>query len=125
MLGTDIIEVERIKKILNSDHADSFLQRVFTANELSYCLNKDSSKYRPSSLAARFCAKEAVMKVLGEGFGKVDWKEIEVYNNGSGKPFVKLHGKAQKLAATNGYQDIQVSLSHTDNYATAAAIGIS
>jgi len=125
MLGTDIIEVSRIEKILESTHCNSFLKRVFTKDELNYCRHKDNSSYRSSSLAARFCAKEAVMKVLGEGFGKIDWKEIEVYNNTSGKPFIHLYGKATKLAQDNGFRDIQISLSHTDNYATAAAIGLS
>lgn len=122
MIGTDIIEVDRISKILDGDHCNSFLKRVFTAIELEYCLNKENKQYRPQSLAARFCAKEAVMKVLGKGFGKVDWKEIEVYNDVDGKPFIRLYGKAQILAKNNCFQDIQISLSHTQNYATAVAI---
>ena len=123
MLGTDIIEVSRIEKILNKPHATAFLHRVYTEAELKYCLREDKKKYNTPSLASRFCAKEATMKVLGEGFGTIEWKEIEVTRNSSGKPGISLTGKAKKLAEKLGYNTIELSMSHTENYATAVALG--
>jgi len=121
MLGTDIIEVSRIKKLVDGDLRDNFLNKVFTKLEIEYCHNNDGS-YRYPSLAARFTAKEAVMKVLGNGMNKIDWKDIEVNKLDSGKPFIKLYGKAKEIAKTQKVTTIEVSLSHTDNYATAVAL---
>ncbi len=110
-IGTDIVEVERIRRIIERN--PRFAQRVFTRSELEYCIPK-STRYL--HLAARFAAKEAVAKSLGSSFS---WHEVEIINNTEGKPEVVLHRRAKKAA--NG-AIIHVSLSHTKNYACAVAV---
>jgi len=124
MLGTDIVEIIRIKEMVHGQSSEAFLRRVFTEQELKYCYNAPKDLYKYHSLAARFAAKEAVMKVLGEGMSKVDWKDIEVCRLTNGKPFIKLSGKALTLAKKHKFKRIEISLSHTENYATAVALAI-
>ena len=121
-LGTDIIEVERIKKMI-ADHGDHFLTSVFTANEISHCQPRRAAA---PHYAGRWAAKEAVMKVLGTGFtNEVGWKDIEVQVKPSGQPTIVLHGPTRAVAERLGIDQIMVSISHTEHYATATAIGLS
>ena len=90
-IGVDIIEVERIESAIRQ-WGERFLNRIYTEVELKICQD------RASSLAARFAAKEAVMKVLGTGTRGIGWKEIEILSDGLGKPLVKLYGKAKSKA---------------------------
>ena len=90
-IGIDIIEIDRIEGVLNK-YPKRFLEKIFTDFEQKYC------RGRASRLAARFASKEAVMKALGTGVRGVGWKEIEVQRHRSGKPFILLHGRAQKRA---------------------------
>lgn len=116
-IGTDIVEVERIKSSVEN-YGEKFLNKIFTPLELEYALNK-KSKYL--HLAARFAAKEAVVKALAECCDKgFVWKDIEIYNNENGAPFVKLKGKfAEYMGET---KEIKITLSHSENYAVAFAI---
>ena len=112
--GTDIIEISRIKKAIETN--DKFKERIFTDSEILYSESKKTSKYE--TYAARFAAKEAVFKAISE---KVDskeimWKSIEVINDNCGKPFVKLHIDVQ------GLNYIDISLSHCKEYAVANVI---
>lgn len=76
-------------------------------------------------LAGRFAAKEAVMKALGTGWrGGMKWTDIETLPDELGKPVVHLHGEAAQLAATQGIQQILMSISHAGDYAIASAIGV-
>ena len=86
-LGTDIVEVERIAKMM-ADHGDHFLDRVFTPGEIAHCRGrKDSAPH----YAGRWAAKEAVMKVLGTGFtSDVGWTDIEVVTQPSTTVHVRL-----------------------------------
>jgi holo-[acyl-carrier protein] synthase len=115
-VGIDIVEIERIKQAVSSYH-DSFLHRIYTNSELDYCNN------RPSRLAARFAAKEAVLKVLGTGGWGTNWKEIEVLSTTNGKPAIRLYGKIKDKAIMNGITELSVSLSHEKKYAIACVIG--
>ncbi len=115
-IGTDIIEIERIRRIIEH-FGDRFLHRVYTEAELRIY------GHRPHSLAASFASKEAVMKVLGTGARGVGWRDIETLYHPSGKPLVKLNGRAKKEADRLGIKEIDVSLSHSRAYATATAIG--
>jgi holo-[acyl-carrier protein] synthase len=115
-IGTDIIEIERIRRTIER-FGDRFLQRVFTPAELN------SYGHRPHSLAASFASKEAVMKVLGTGARGVGWRDIETLSNASGKPLVRLNGRAAGEARKLGLKEIDVSMSHCKEYATAVAIG--
>jgi holo-[acyl-carrier protein] synthase len=115
-IGTDIIEIERIRQAIER-YGGRFLYRVYTEAELSIY------GHRPHSLAASFASKEAVMKVLGTGNRGVAWREIEVLFHDTGKPYVRLNGRAQKEAEKLGIKEIDVSMSHSRENAIAVAIG--
>ncbi len=112
-IGVDICDVSRIRNI-EEKHNMRFLQKVFTQTEIEYCLNKVR---RHTSLAARFAAKEALLKALGTGLRSgLQWKEIEVYNDDLGKPHFKFYGQTAGLIAG---RNVLLSLSHTDDNAIA------
>ncbi len=111
-IGVDIIEIGRIKEAINN-WGERFLKRVYTEAELA------AYRHKPSSLAARFACKEAVMKLLGTGRNGVNWREVETLSHPGGKPLVKLHGRAQSKAGELGIKEIAVSLSHCKEYAVA------
>ena len=115
-VGVDIIEIERIEQAL-AKFGKRFLRRVYTPLEAAFC------RGRVSELAARFAAKEAVMKALGTGARGVAWREIEVLPNHRGKPLVYLHGRAQKRAERIGLDEIDISLSHSRDFAVAFVVG--
>jgi holo-[acyl-carrier protein] synthase len=115
-LGIDIIEVDRIKKTLER-WGERFLLRVFTAEERDYCRRK---AHPEQSLAARFAAKEAVLKAVGTGLsGGIRWTDVKVVNDKSGKPEVKVDGEIARLI---GDKRILLSISHTKKLAMAQAI---
>lgn len=116
-IGIDIIEIERIKKSIDQ-YGERFLNKIYTENEISYCLSKNN-KYQ--HLAARFAAKEAVYKAFASG-GKKDlrWKEIEILNEPSGIPLVKPVGKLKDFLSDDA--NLRISISHSDNYVTCVAI---
>ena len=112
-LGTDIIEIERIKRAVGKKH---FRDNVFTETEQKYCESR--GKNSAASYAARFAAKEAFFKALGTGiFTKL--ADVEVINDKNGAPKINLHGKAEILAAD---KKISVSLSHSRDFAIAVCI---
>lgn len=115
-IGVDIIEIERIRQAIER-WGERFLNRVYTKEELSIY------GHRAHSLAASFASKEAVMKLLGTGNKGVAWREIETLNHPSGKPYIRLNGRAKKVADEMGIKEIDVSMSHSKEYATAVAIG--
>jgi holo-[acyl-carrier protein] synthase len=115
-VGVDIVEIGRVKMVL-ARHGARFLRRVYTDLEVAFC------RGRISELAARFAAKEAVMKALGTGARGVAWREIEILPNHRGKPLVYLHGRAQRRAARIGLAGLDVSMSHSREYAVAFVVG--
>lgn len=117
-VGTDIIEVKRIKKLIEKN--TRFRDRVFTRKEIQYCEQK---KNRAHSYAARFAAKEAFFKALGTGWRKgVTFKDVEVINQSSGRPGLVLYGKSKEMAKKHHIKNIQVSLSHVSGLAHAVVI---
>lgn len=117
--GVDIIETNRIKE-LSARWGDSFLKRIFTDQELSYSRRK---KFCDQHLAARYAAKEAVLKAFGDKKSKlISWKDIEVKNVWSGRPTIELKRSAEKLKNKLGIEDIVLSIAHTKEYAVAGAI---
>ena len=117
LIGIDIIDIDRIKKAI--ERTPSFLERIYTPQERSYCL----AKHNPyPSLAARFAAKEAVRKLEPAFISGLAWQNIEVINTKSGRPEILLHGKARERARQIGITDIKLSLSHSQNQAVAAVI---
>ena len=115
--GVDIIEIDRIQRVLER-WGQRFLHRIYTEGEISYC------RGRAPNLAARFAAKEAVMKALGTGTKGVGWKEIEVVRKESGAPAVCLYGRALLRAQKLGVIELAVSLSHSRDYAVAFVTGV-
>lgn len=119
--GVDIVQISRIQRACKQ-HGDSFVSRIYTPAERAYCLDIRMPVIR---LAGRFAAKEAVMKALGTGWrGGMKWTDIETLPDELGKPVVHLHGEAAQLAATQGIQQILMSISHAGDYAIASAIGV-
>lgn len=120
--GIDIVETARIRKLVE-DHAQHFLDRVFTAAEQAYCL-KNPKRYF-EHLAGRFAAKEAVLKVLGTGWrGGIAWTDVEITKESSGQPKIELTGECQRIAMERGIAAWHVSISHIETHATASAIGL-
>jgi holo-[acyl-carrier protein] synthase len=115
-VGVDIIEIERIGAAL-ARFGEKFLTRVYSDVEAAFC------RGRVPELAARFAAKEAVMKALGTGARGVAWREIEVLPNRRGKPLVYLYGRARERAERIGLTGIDVSMSHSREYAVAFVVG--
>lgn len=120
LLGTDIIEVDRIKASLDNKVNGRFSDRVFTPEEVKYCESKNASKYQ--SYAARFAGKEAVSKAFGTGIGEnALFNEIEILNDKNGKPYVNLYGRAKQYYESLGASGISITLSHCREYAVAYA----
>lgn len=117
-IGVDVVEVARVERALARSGA-RFLERVFTPAELERCMAR---RDRAKCLAARFAAKEAVMKALGCGWGPVGWRDIEVAHGPAGEPVVRLQGAAERLAKEKGVAAIHLSLAHDGGVAVAHAL---
>lgn len=121
LLGTDIVEVDRLRAALESGENGRFSARVFTPGEVAYCEGKNGAKYQ--SYAARFAGKEAVSKAFGTGIGEnAFFNEIEILNDASGKPYVNLYGRARSFYESLGATGISISLSHCKEYAVAYVV---
>ena len=117
-IGTDIIKVERIQKSMEAN--PRFGEKLFTPAETAYCEAR-ASKYQ--SFAARFAAKEAMMKALGTGWNEqVHWLNIEVLREGDDAPKVVLHNETRVFAEKLGVRVIHLSISHEKDHATAFVV---
>jgi holo-[acyl-carrier protein] synthase len=117
--GVDLAEVDRIQQSIER-YGDRFLHRIYTDGEIAYVQRK-ANKYE--RYAARFAAKEAGMKALGTGWRRgIQWKDFEVANLASGRPTLRLHGQAERLATDMGVTAIHLSLTHTAKDALAYVI---
>ncbi|ACU59372.1 holo-ACP synthase [Chitinophaga pinensis] len=116
-IGTDIVEVDRIA--VKIEKGKGFRDLVFTANEIAYC---EQQVHPAQHYAARFAAKEAFLKAMGTGWGhgKINFNEIEIVNNETGKPLLQLTGTAVASYSELQIKQIHVSLSHIK--ATAVAM---
>lgn len=119
-IGVDIVEVRRIEEAVDR-WGDAFIARIFTAAEHE---RAGTTRARSMRLAARFAAKEAVMKALGLGWRDMAWREIEITNDPLGKPMVTLRGGARQIAEQQGIAQIHISLSHTHELAFASAVAL-
>ncbi|MFZ4706258.1 MAG: holo-ACP synthase [Bacteroidales bacterium] len=117
-VGTDIIEVNRVKAVMESDIG--FRDKIFTEGEIVYC---EKMKNKQQHYAARYSAKEAFLKALGTGwrFG-IRYADIDVFHDLLGNPHIRLYGKAEELAQKENISKIHVSLSHVREMATATVI---
>ena len=120
--GIDLTDVDRIRHML-AEHGERFVSRCFTAAERAYC--EQSTRRRAEHYAARFAAKEAVLKALGTGLRDgITWTDIEVTRSDTGQPGIELAGRAAMRAARLGIGAWQVSLSHTAGTAAAVVIAL-
>lgn len=117
-IGTDIIKVDRLQRSIEKN--ERFAEKVFTTAEISYCEAR-ASKYQ--SYAARFAAKEAVMKAIGTGWdGTINWTDIEVVLDHLGKPGILCHGATLAFMDKHRITHIHLSLSHEQDYAVAYVV---
>jgi holo-[acyl-carrier protein] synthase len=118
-IGTDIIEVYRIRETL--ERTPRFAARVFTEKEREYCDSKGVAAAQ--SFAARFAAKEAFLKALRTGWrGKITWQDIEIKNDEQGAPYFEISGEAREILERLGANKVHLSLSHTTEHAVANVI---
>ena len=114
--GTDIIEIERIKKAIQ-ENKEKFIDTIYTQKEKEYCESRNKVKYQ--HYAARFAAKEAIYKALSKVLEKkehISWKDVEIVNNEYGKPEINFLKEVAKI------KDIDISISHCKEYAVATVI---
>ena len=116
-IGVDIIEIDRVKNSVDK-FGEQFLNKIFTKNELDYCLSK-ANKYQ--HLAARFVAKEAVSKALATGWNnEFNWKNVEIFNKPNGMPYVELKGNLKSFLSDD--KNLKISMSHSRDYVVCFAI---
>lgn len=121
-VGNDLMEVARMRDALDRLGA-RFERRIFTDRESAYCRRRYNFC---QSFAARFAAKEAVMKALGTGWRRgVRWVDIEVCRNPGEAPRIELHGAAAEHASRRGIARFLLTLTHTDELAEAVVIAVS
>ncbi len=113
-LGTDVVSVERIKRA--QERHEKFSERILRKNEIKYAAGRNER------LAGFFAAKEATVKALGTGIGKVSWKDIEVSHTEAGAPHLLFYGSALLYAKELGVRHVHVSISHDRQYAVATVI---
>lgn len=114
--GIDLVETDRIRRLIRDREKQR--DEIFSPMEVEYCLKKTKNQFQ--HFAARFAAKEALLKALGTGIlTGFRLKDIEIVNDGSGKPEIHLHGKVKEAADAKGVREISVSLSHSSEYAVA------
>jgi holo-[acyl-carrier protein] synthase len=117
--GIDLVEIGRIQQSMDR-FGPRFLDRVYTAAEQAYCARKRKAA---ESFAARFAAKEAGAKALGTGINHgVNWLEIEVVREPSGKPTLVFHGRAAQFAARLGVRHAALSITHTNDLSMASVL---
>jgi holo-[acyl-carrier protein] synthase len=119
-IGIDAVEVDRFRQVLA--RTPGVARRLFTESERAYGARKRDPAER---LAARFAAKEAVMKALGVGLGAFAFHDVEVVRAPSGQPMLELRGRAEALARQRGVTGWRLSLTHTHRVAEAVAVALS
>lgn len=118
-IGIDLVEVSRLEEVF-ARRGDRFRARVFTESEINYC---ESLGSKFASYAARFAAKEAVMKALGTGWSEgVGWKDIEVVSRPGIAPAIMLHKRALDRMSEIGASRVHVSLTHSGDLAIAQVV---
>ena len=116
-VGIDLVKVERMKEVMER-WGQRFLEKVFTAGEISYCYGKRNPYL---SFSVRFAAKEALIKALGSAV-PVSLKEIEVVNVDSGKPLLKVAGRVESFFKEKLIKKVHLSLSHEHEYGVACVV---
>lgn len=118
-IGLDAVEVPRFREVMA--RTPGIVARLFTAGEQAY----GAAAADPAPpLAARFAAKEAVMKALGVGLGAFEFHDVEVVSLPTGAPSLRLRGRAATLADGQGVSGWRLSLTHTSTTAAAVAVAL-
>jgi len=118
-IGIDVEQVARVREAMER-HGRRFIDRIFSPAEIAY-VERKANRYE--RYAARFAAKEAGMKAIGTGWRRgVRWLDFEVANLPSGRPTLRIHGAAEKIAEGLGVRNIALSLTHTTEQAMAIVI---
>lgn len=120
--GVDLVEIARFKRIIDYTSPQQ-LAEAFTEKELQECSDKESSLH---SLAARFAAKEACMKLFPKETARNEWdfSDIEIATDAFGAPFIERKGKVEQFMQRYAYREISLSITHADAYACAFAVVI-
>jgi holo-[acyl-carrier protein] synthase len=117
-IGVDLVKIDRIDKA-GKNH-DGFLERLFTDREREYCARQ---KFPAQHYAARFAAKEAVLKAIGTGWSAgIKWTDMEVLHGEGGGPIVNLSGRVKDLMDLKGVKQVLLSYSHDEGYAVAQVV---
>lgn len=116
-LGVDLVDVDKMRRSLA--RTPSLVDRLFTPAEVAYASQAADPSER---FAARFAAKEAVMKALGVGIGASGWHDVEVVHSETGAPQLQVTGRAAELAAEKGIGQWLVTISHTEITAEAVVV---
>ena len=117
--GIDIVEISRFKKA-KKKWGKGFLNKIFTENEIDYSKKR---RFQEQHLAARFAAKEAVLKAFGDKISSVhNWQDIEILNDKSGKPYCSFHRSAKKLKKIEKINQVVLSMAHCKGHAVATAM---
>jgi len=115
--GIDIVEIARVSEAARRGGI-RFLGRVYTESEITLC------REHPARLASHFAGKEATMKALGMGMFRIDWRDIEVRYEPSGRPVLFLKGTAERRAGELGIKSLAISLSDSKDYAVASVVAL-
>ncbi len=118
-IGVDAVEIDRFRRSL--ERTPSMKTRLFTHEELEYVEPHDDPT---ASLAARFAAREAVMKAMGVGLGSFEFHDVWVQRADSGRPTLAVTGRAEQIANELGVTDWHLSITHTDTTAIAYVIAV-
>jgi holo-[acyl-carrier protein] synthase len=118
-IGVDLVSIPRMEKVILT-WEERFIERVFTTEESRICRQRPASH---AAFALRFAAKEAFSKALGLGMRRgLRWRDIEVYNEATGKPGIRLSGMAEKICRDQGISGIHLSLSDDGQYGAAMVV---
>ena len=119
--GLDLVECARIAQVLQ-DHGPRFLNRVLTSAEQE---RATQFKNPTPFIAGRWAAKEAILKMIGTGWrGKITWNDMEILPDVLGQPVPALTGETKRIAEDKGIVRVMLSITHTEHYAAASAIGV-
>ena len=122
-VGVDLVEIDAVAATLESALSGRYLSRVYTPAEVRDCTDRNG--VNAGRLAARFAAKEAVLKALDVGNRAVPWRTIEVRRQPTGRPAVSLHGAAAAIAREEGIARFALSLTHEAGFASALVVATS
>lgn len=120
-VGIDLVEVADVAAALASPRADRYLELVYSEAERRDCVTPDGG-VDPARLAARFAAKEAAWKALGDAAMQLGWRSVEVVRGRAGQPTLRLDARAARIAESLGVRRLAVSLTHEPAYAAAVVV---